>query len=137
MFEKMKASLHEFGRSRPGQRFHDRYARARHAKNSFVQRALMTGLGTLVFAAGIVMLVAPGPGLLGMLAGASLIAQESETLSRKLDQGELWLRRSWTKLRTFWRRKASSGTKTLLVVAGLCILGGAAFGAVEIIQILT
>jgi len=137
MFETLKASYREFAHSEPGHRFEDRYLRARHVSRGIAHRALMTGLGALVFAAGVVMLVAPGPGLLGMLAGASLIAQESHLLSRKLDEGELWLRRTWTRLRTFWRRKASSGTKAMLVVAGMCILGGAAFGAVEIIQHLT
>lgn len=137
MFEKMHTSFREFARSKPGKRFQDRYARARHDDKGFAHRALMTGLGALVFAAGVVMLVAPGPGLLAMLGGASLVAQESRILAGKLDLGELWLRRMWTKLRTFWRRKASSGTKRLLVVSAVCILGVVAFGAFEIIQTFT
>ncbi|MES2972696.1 MAG: PGPGW domain-containing protein [Pseudomonadota bacterium] len=134
MFETLRSSFRDFAHSEPGHRFEDRYLRVRHADRGIAHRALLTGLGVLVFAAGVVMLIAPGPGLLGMLAGASLIAQESQVLSRRLDRGELWLRRSWTQLRAFWRRKASPGTKLLLVVAAMCILGGAAFGAVEIVQ---
>ncbi len=99
MFETLRSSYREFAHSAPGHRFEDRYLRLRHADRGIAHRALLAGLGVLVFAAGVVMLIAPGPGLLGMLAGASLIAQESHVLSRKLDRGELWLRRTWSRLR--------------------------------------
>lgn len=134
MFEKLKSGFRDFARTRPGTRFGSRYTRARDADRGLAHRTLMAGLGALIFAAGLVMLVAPGPGLLAMLAGASLIAQESRILATRLDRAELRLRRYWTKLRTFWRRKASPGAKVLLVASAVCMLAALAFCAFEILK---
>jgi hypothetical protein len=50
--------------------------------------------------AGLVMLVIPGPGLLVMIVGLGFFAEESLWLARWLDAMELWLRRTWARLRS-------------------------------------
>ena len=49
-------------------------------------------LGVILVAAGIVMLVVPGPGLLVIAFGVALILSQSEWGRQKLAQGRVWLR---------------------------------------------
>ena len=82
----------------PGLRFQQRYQRNRDTRPSWLRRFGRVTLGVLVCLAGLLMLVAPGPGLLALLVGAGLMANESLTLARFLDRAELWIRsraRGW------------------------------------------
>lgn len=51
----------------------------------------------LAIVAGLIMLVLPGPGLLVMIAGAALLAEESLFTARLLDRFELWMRRRFAR----------------------------------------
>ena len=55
--------------------------------------------GTLLFALGLVMLVAPGPGILVVVVGGALIAEESLLMARALDWSEVKIRRAISALR--------------------------------------
>lgn len=79
----------------PGERFRNHHRRRREARGEGWQRGLSLGLGVVLILAGIVMLVVPGPGLLGIALGLGLFAGESSTLAAGLDRGELWLRKTF------------------------------------------
>ncbi len=134
MLQKLKASASEFAHGKAGRRFEDRYHHARKSGHGMGRRALVVSLGLFIFLLGIILVPAPGPGFLIMLVGATLVAQESIAVAMRLDLGELWLRGAWIKIRRYWKRKATAGNKAALVAAAVCILGGATFGAVEILQ---
>jgi hypothetical protein len=55
------------------------------------------------------MLVAPGPGIVVLVIGASLVAQESLQAARLLDRAEVLVRRiiAWAAAWIPWRRNAA------------------------------
>jgi hypothetical protein len=66
-----------------------------------VTRTVFTvGIGMLLLAAGLAMLVLPGPGLLVGLLGAALIAGESLSVARLLDRLDVCVTALWKR----WRR---------------------------------
>jgi len=55
--------------------------------------------GALLIAAGLFMLVAPGPGILVLVIGCALVAGESQPIARFLDAAEVRIRRAISALR--------------------------------------
>jgi hypothetical protein len=99
MFTSMQSAWRRFAGLAPGTRFHTTYVNHKRAKQTKGNRlALMAG-GVLLILAGIVALVAPGPGLLMIALGLALIARESERLSRAMDRMEMSLRKLWRRFR--------------------------------------
>jgi hypothetical protein len=93
MFTTLRQHWHAFRADPPGQRFQRRYRR-RNARRSGVWRKLLViGGGLALLAIGIVMLVLPGPGLLVILIGALLIAEESLFASQRFDRIDAWYSR--------------------------------------------
>lgn len=82
----------------------------------------------MIFLAGIFFLPAPGPGMLILFIGASLIAQESLLAARTLDWTEFRLRALAARSRRWWR-SASPAAKALLAVSALVIVVALVFGA--------
>jgi hypothetical protein len=82
-----------------GERFQRRYREKRAEGKRGLTRALSILLGALLIAAGLFMLVAPGPGILVLLAGLALIAEESLLTARFLDTAEVGIRRLISALR--------------------------------------
>lgn len=82
----------------------------------------------LLIAVGLFFLFIPGPGLLILLLGASLIAQESLLVARALDWTEIRLRKLLIWSLRAWRR-SSPALKILLVVLALVVVGAMGFGA--------
>ena len=64
------------------------------AQSGLVGRVLYVTGGAAVFLAGLVMLFVPGPGMLAMLVGAGLLADQSLLVARALDWLELSARRT-------------------------------------------
>ena len=79
----------------PGERFRNHHRRRREARGEGWQRWLSYGLGIVLILAGVVMLVAPGPGLLGIALGLGVLAGELPMLAAGLDRAELWIRKRW------------------------------------------
>lgn len=99
MFERMRMSWQAFRDEAPGQRFARRYARRRdRGVRAPLRRAAQLALGGVLVLVGLFFLVVPGPGLIPLLIGVALIAEESHAASRALDRLELRLRA--------WRRRA-------------------------------
>lgn len=81
-------------RSRPGRRFQDYYDwNARNGRARAATRLAELAASFLLLAAGLVMLITPGPGILAILLGLALLAGRACWLARLLDRTELQLRR--------------------------------------------
>jgi hypothetical protein len=83
--------MFDFARSPPGRRFQKLYE-SRPPCSPLKRWGRLVG-GVLLCLAGLVMLVAPGPGILILLIGAALMAQESAAVARALDRAEVRIRR--------------------------------------------
>lgn len=86
--------LQDLLRGTPGRRFTARYRRRRPP----LARTLGVAGGAALMVLGAILLVAPGPGLVVLLAGAVLLARESRRAARWLDRAELCVR-SWLRTR--------------------------------------
>ena len=95
----LKQRVRRFMSAPSGTRFQARYQRLRRRPHA-MRTILASGLGLLLIAAGLVLLVLPGPGILVATIGAALIAGESLTLARQLDRLDVVLTR-WS---ARWRR---------------------------------
>ncbi|HEY0179723.1 MAG TPA: PGPGW domain-containing protein [Dokdonella sp.] len=87
-----------------GTRFRRVYERRRGRRGGWPRRVLVVAAGCAALAAGVAMLVLPGPGLLVMLLGAGLIAGESLVAARLLDRIDLAVERGVERWRA-WRRR--------------------------------
>jgi hypothetical protein len=76
----------------PGRRFQERYLRGRRAAHSAAKRIAKVATGAVLIAAGIVLLPAPGPGILVVLLGLALVAESSPRVAKTLDRIELRVR---------------------------------------------
>ncbi len=65
-----------------------------------MRKTLISGLGGLIMIAGAAMLVLPGPGLLALVIGAALVAEESLFAARMLDRLDRWGTRRYRAWRT-------------------------------------
>ncbi len=130
--EKLHEDWQRFKESDPGCRFQDRYHRHQAAGRdasgrgrSSMRRIVNAGIGFAVAGAGIVMLVAPGPGIAALVIGLGLVAGESLLVARMLDWSEVQLRRLGRWSLRLWRRMSVP----LRVGTGLVVLVAAASAA--------
>jgi len=100
MFTRFRQHTHLFMAARCGTRFRAHHRRQREHP-AMMRSVIAIGVGLLLFAAGLAMLVLPGPGLLVATIGAALIAGESLRVARWLDRADFCLTRLWTR----WRRR--------------------------------
>lgn len=106
----------------PGHRFQDHYHQRQAERRHALWRWLRLGLGFIVMAAGVFFLPAPGPGMLILLVGGRLVAQESLTAARLFDWAEVRLGSAADRGRRAWGR-ASTAVR-VAVVAGAAVVGG-------------
>lgn len=118
MLEKLKQSWRRFQLNEPGQRFQKRYNQQRKSAPGVLRRILFMGAGLLLVLAGIFFLPAPGPGLVIIFLGASLLARESLWIARAMDETELALRHAHAWHRRWWR----AASLALKVVVGFIVL---------------
>ena len=71
------------------------------------EKALGMMGGLFVCGVGAVMLFVPGPGLLVLLIGLVLIAQESRAMACALDWTELRARSALQRMKQLWRRRTA------------------------------
>lgn len=98
----MQRQWERFAASPRGRRFEVRYRLRRARKHGLLRRVLISGAGVGLILAGLAMLVLPGPGLLALLLGAALVAEESLLIARVLDRLDVWLsarRQAWLERR--------------------------------------
>lgn len=106
--------------AKPGERFQEFYRDRRESRRSPVQTVLTIALGTTLVAAGLVALVAPGPGILLIALGGGLLGGESEVVARTLDTAEVKGRIAAKRMQTWWG-KLPWPAKAALVLGGLML----------------
>lgn len=98
MFESTKRQWQTLRNSPAGQRFRCYHQQRRSAARSALRRGLMLLAGATLALIGLIMVPAPGPGLLVMLIAACLMARESCAVADALDRAELASRRLWRRV---------------------------------------
>ena len=116
----------------PGERFQERYRSRQQDGRGTWRKLLFVGGGILVMAAGVFFLPAPGPGMLILLVGAGMVAQESRHAARALDWAEVRLRALTAASVGLWRRSPPAG-KALLLLLAAALAGGVVFGAYQLV----
>ncbi|HMM68350.1 MAG TPA: PGPGW domain-containing protein [Dokdonella sp.] len=107
MFEDTRSTWKTFASRTPGTRFRARYRRRSERPSGTVRKYAIIGIGLVLMLIGVALLVLPGPGILMLLLGAGLIAEESLIAARGLDRIELWITRRVQR----WRRQRNSGSQ--------------------------
>lgn len=92
--ERLQERWEEFKEGEPGSRFEERYRRRREEGGARFgpMRLLYIAGGVLVMLAGLVMMVAPGPGIAAFVLGLSFLGSEFLVIARLMDWGEVRLR---------------------------------------------
>ena len=116
MFGRVRRQWRDLAAARPGNRFQQRYARRQQARRSRFSAPLTIIAGVLIALLGLVMLPAPGPGIIVVLIGASLIAEESRYTARAMDWIEVRGRRAVRSALRTWE-KASIPIQALIILA--------------------
>lgn len=93
MLKHLKQSWERFKAGLPGRRFQQQFRLRRRFRSGAAREALFMALGILLAAAGVFLLFVPGPGMIILLIGAVLIAQQSSLAARAFDRIEIRLRR--------------------------------------------
>ena len=101
MFGNLKKRWRALKKSRPGRRFQDRHEQRKN--RSAVWKAFYIVGGTALCLIGIVLMPAPGPGLLVVLVGGAMLAEESLLAARALDWLELKGRALFARAKHAWR----------------------------------
>ena len=104
MLKDLKQNWLRFKAGPPGRRFQQQFRDRQQFRSGPVRKALIIAGGILVAVAGIFFLFAPGPGIIILLIGASMIAQESFLAARAFDRIEIHLRRFLRQRFDAWRR---------------------------------
>jgi uncharacterized protein (TIGR02611 family) len=119
MVEPQAKATHRFARM---EAFRARVRRTRAGR--FAWRFIVTLLGVVVIAGGIVLLPLPGPGWLIIFAGLGLLSTEYEWARRlrRFAQAKL---AEWTR----WLARQGRFVQVLIGVAGVVLLAGLAGGA--------
>jgi hypothetical protein len=81
----------------PGERFCHHFERASHTSRA--AKIARLSIGIILIAIGIALLFLPGPGILIGLFGLALLSAQSKRLARGLDRAEVWIRRTWRRIR--------------------------------------
>lgn len=107
---------------RPGNRFMDRYERARRKdrRSGVWRRLTIIVLGCAALLVGAVLTVIPGPAVPFFFIGGGLLATESRPVARLMDWFEIQIRKvaAWIKRR--WKRLPKLARVALLILGACC-----------------
>jgi hypothetical protein len=101
---RLKHEWQDFLQSPPGRRFIDRYHRRRQQASSAYGRLISIAIGAVMLTAGLVMLFVPGPGIVSILLGLGVLAEQSQSVARALDWLDLRSRHIGKWLKGFWQQ---------------------------------
>ena len=93
MLKQLKQSWRRFKAGLPGRRFQQQFRLRQEFRSGAARKALFIASGILLAAAGVFLLFVPGPGIIILLIGAVLIAQQSSWAARAFDRIEIRLRK--------------------------------------------
>ncbi|NKF24576.1 PGPGW domain-containing protein [Solimonas marina] len=93
MFDALRRNWRLLKQAPAGERFQRYHEHRQHARRGPARRMLQLGGGAVITVIGVIMMPAPGPGTLVVIAGAALMAGESRSVARALDGTERRIRR--------------------------------------------
>jgi hypothetical protein len=105
MFTHMKERWRELKEHAPGERFEKFYV-AEQQRSRWIKFAYV-GAALVLIPIGVLFAFIPGPAVLFFALSAALFATQSLWLARRLDRGEVALRKAWVALRSRWRERRS------------------------------
>jgi hypothetical protein len=120
MISELREAWHELQDAEPGRRFRERYRRRTHDSHGRVRKPLVLAGGIALIVIGLVGIVAPGPGLVGVAVGGALVAEESYFAATVLDKLEITLRRLGASALRLWNT-ASGALRAALVLSAVVI----------------
>lgn len=135
MLRRLREHWKEFRKGTPGRRFQDRYERNREERESkpWYKRALKPILGIVLFLAGIVLCVIPGPGVPLIAIAGGLLADEALWIAKGMDWIEVQLTRLVKWLIARWRQ-ISPAAKYALILLAVVVVAGMAYGGFRVIS---
>ncbi|WP_428312056.1 PGPGW domain-containing protein [Hydrocarboniphaga sp.] len=105
MLDTLKQQWEQFKAQQPGTRFQAQHRRGHQGAKSPMARVVRAVLAVVITLVGLVMMPAPGPGMLVVAFGLVLLARESLMVARLLDRAELWLRPRALRVVAWWKRR--------------------------------
>jgi uncharacterized protein (TIGR02611 family) len=123
VLKKLKLQWRAVQKSKPGTRFQARYEARKKDRASPLWKPLYVLLGTALLVLGLVMLPAPGPGLIVVFIGAAVLGQESLLVARALDRLELKVRPLVNWALKVWKRASGVARTAIVVLAGSAAAG--------------
>src|SRR5215218_5445605 len=121
MFEQIRRHWREFRKSKPGQRFKDRYRRRRQGEQGhIVWRVFLITLGAVIAVGSLVLAPLPGPGWITVFVGLMILGGELLPAARFLDWLEIQLRKLWRFVQKVWHA-SFLGKVAVVVVVGSCV----------------
>ncbi len=126
-FNRIRRSWRLLAGGKPGDRF-ERFYRSQQEGRTPARKVLSILIGFAIAAAGIVLLPAPGPGMLVVALGLGLLAREFLAVARALDWLEPRLRRTIVAAVRLWRKSSPLG-RAALVLAATALASVAAIGS--------
>lgn len=132
MFEGLKQKWEDFKAGTPGERFQERYERQMESEKGGFSRGMRIGLGVIIMAAGVFFLPAPGPGMVIIVIGAFMIAEQWSAAARAMDWAELRIRALLGWLQRVWNASPLP-VKGLIVIIGGALAAGFAYLAYQLV----
>lgn len=130
MFDRIRRSWGLLKSGKPGDRF-ERFYKNQQEGRSPVRKVVSIVIGVAIVAAGLVLLPAPGPGMLVVALGFGLLAREFLVVARALDWLEPRLRKAVAAGKRLWTRSSMAG-RAALVLGAAVIVAAASFGAYRV-----
>lgn len=121
-FASMRDEWHAFRKSRPGERFEDRYCRKLKAGHAIWRKALSPAIGLAMIALGLILLPAPGPGIPVVMIGFAIIAEQFLWAARVLDRCEPPLRTAISAVVGWWQHASTLLRRVVALFMGLLAL---------------
>lgn len=130
-FNRIRRSWRLLAGGKPGNRF-EHFYRSQQEGRSPARKVISIVIGFAIAAAGIVLLPAPGPGMLVVALGLGLLAREFLAVARALDWLEPRLRRAIAGAARLWKR-SSPLERAALVFLALVLTSGVALGGYRLV----
>ena len=93
MLRHLKQIWQRFRAGLPGRRFQQQFRLRQRFRSGAARRVFFISAGILLAAVGVSLLFVPGPGIIILLVGAVLVAQQSSLAARAFDRIEIRLRK--------------------------------------------
>src|SRR5687768_16912343 len=116
LLKNIKKRWQSLKRGEPGKRFQDEYDKRHGADASRAKKIGILAAGVIVLVAGIILMPAPGPGILIVAIGAAMVSQESKFAARVLDGVEVKGRALIEWALGIWKRAPLAGKAGIVLV---------------------